>query len=54
MRLSIKTLLTTLFGLMLGVAAAQGLYSVLSLQQIETAFSEILQQRVPSFGALGQ
>ena len=54
MRLSIKTLLTTLFGLMLGVAAAQGLYSVFSLQQIETAFSDILLQRVPSFGALGQ
>ena len=54
MRLSIKTLLTTLFGLMLCVAAGQGLYSVLSLREIETGFAEILQQRVPGFAALGQ
>ena len=54
MRLSIKTLLTTLFGLMLCVAAGQGLYSVLSLREIETGFAEILQRRVPGFAALGQ
>jgi methyl-accepting chemotaxis protein len=46
--------MTSLFGLILLVVIGQGAYSVLSLQSIDSASTQIVGKRVPSFIALGQ